>query len=150
MTTRRWSSFRLTGFAALLCILAGCGVQAPYMKGWDPVEGIPNRWTNGTINAGRLSEDERALFEESGPPNALRYFRSAETREPVYEWIYTEPFRAVWFVSGARVDYVTVDANVSARTAASRQALATKFRTGGLLAGAIAGTALATVSFIGD
>ncbi|MDE0207584.1 MAG: hypothetical protein OXP66_16345, partial [Candidatus Tectomicrobia bacterium] len=112
--------------------------------------GIPNRWTNGTIKADSLSEDERALFEEAGPPDALRFFRTVETREPVYEWIYTEPFRAAWFVSGTRVDYVTVDANVSTRTTARRQALARKLRTGGLLAGAIAGTALGTVSFIAD
>ena len=150
MPTKRWSSCRLIGLAALMCIVAGCGVQAPYMKGWDPVEGIPNRWTNGTIKADSLSEDERALFEESGPPDTLRFFRTVETREPVYEWIYTEPFRAVWFVSGTRVDYVTVDSNVSTRTTASRQALAGKLRTGGLLAGAIAGTALATVTLIGD
>ena len=148
--TERWSASKLLGFAALVCMVAGCGVQAPYKKGWDPVEGIPNRWTNGTIKTESLSEDERALFEESGPPDTLRFFRTVETREPVYEWIYEEPFRAVWFVSGTRVDYVTVDANASTRTTASRQELAGKLRTGGLLAGAIAGTALATVSLIGD
>lgn len=135
---------------ALMCIVAGCGVHAPYMKGWDPVDGIPNRWTNGTIRADRLSEDERALFEEAGPPNALRFFRTVATREPVYEWIYTQPFRAVWFVSGVRVDYVTVDSNVSTRTAAGREALARKLRTGGLLAGTVAGAALGTVSLLGN
>ena len=149
MTGRRWFT-RLFGVAALVCFAAGCGVQAPYMKGWDPVEGIPNRWTNGTIRADRLSADERLVFEESGPPDALRFFRSVESREAVFEWIYTEPFRAVWFVDGARVDYVTVDTNVSARTSASRETLARNLWTGGLLAGTLAGMAVGTASLVGD
>ena len=149
MTGRR-SFSRLFGLVALTCIVAGCGVQAPYMKGWDPVEDIPNRWTNGTIRADRLSEDERLVFEESGPPDVLRFFRTVDSREPVYEWIYTAPFRAVWFVSGTRVDYVTVDTNASTRPTASREALGRKLRTGGLLAGTIAAVAMGTVSLAGD
>ena len=148
--TRQWSASKLFSMAVLICALAGCGVQAPYMKGWDPVEDIPNRWTNGTINADRLSEDERGVFEEFGAPDALRFFRTVETREPVYEWIYTEPFRTVWFVSGARVDYATVDTNLSRRTTASREDLARQLRTGGLLAGTIAGMAMGTVALIGE
>jgi hypothetical protein len=148
--TVQWSSSKLFSFAVLICVVAGCGVQAPYMRGWDPVEDIPNRWTNGTIKADGLTEDERGLFEEFGTPDTLRFFRTVETREPVYEWIYTEPFRAVWFVSGTRVDYVTVDANLSRRTTADRENLARKLRTGGLLAGAIAGMAMGTVALIAE
>ena len=149
MTGRR-TAFGLFGIVALTCIVAGCGVQAPYMKGWDPIEDIPNRWTNGTIKADRLSEHERGVFDEAGPPDAIRFFRTVETREPVYEWIYAEPFRAVWFVNGTRVDYVTVDTNASRRTTASREHLARNFRTGGLLAGAISGMAMGTMALIAE
>ena len=148
--TGRSSSSQLVGFLALVCMVAGCGVQAPYMKGWDPVEDIPNRWTNGTIKTDRLSEDERGVFEEFGPPDTLRFFRTVETREPVYEWIYTEPFHAVWFISGTRVDYVTVDTNASRRTTVRREALARKVRTGGLLAGTITGMAMGTIALLAE
>ena len=148
--TGRWPSSRFFGFAVFMCMVAGCGVQAPYMKGWDPVEDIPNRWTNGTFKADKLSEDERTVFEEFGTPDTLRFFRTVETRESVYEWIYTEPFRAAWFVNGTRVDYVTVDTNLSRRTTASRETLAKRLRTGGLLAGAIAASAIGTVALIAE
>ena len=148
--TGQWSASKLFSIAVLICGVAGCGVQAPYMKGWDPVEDIPNRWTNGTINADRLSEDERGVFEEFGAPDALRFFRTVETRETVFEWIYTEPFRTVWFVSGARVDYATVDTNLSRRTTSSREITARNLRTGGLLAGTIAGLAMGTVALIAE
>ena len=146
--TGRWTASELFVFVVLMCVVAGCGVQAPYMKGWDPVEDIPNRWTNGTIRPDGLSEDERAVFDDFGPPDALRFFRTIETRDPVYEWIYMEPFRALWFVSGTRVDYVTVDTNASRRTTASRESLARNFTTGGLLAGAISSMAMGTVALI--
>ena len=149
MTAQLFSS-KLFSFAVLICLVAGCGVQAPYMKGWDPAADIPNRWTNGTINANRLSEDERGVFDEFGAPDALRFFRTVETREPVYEWIYTEPFRAVWFISGTRVDYVTVDTNLSRRTTASRETLVGKLTTGGLLAGTITGVAMGTIALIAE
>ena len=147
---RHRCSSKLFCFTLLVFVVTGCGVQAPYMKGWDPVEDIPNRWTDGTIRIARLSDDERAVFETFGAPDALRFFRTVETREPVFEWIYTEPFHVVWFKSGTEVDYVTVDANSSRRTAAGREALAGKLRTGGLLAGTIAGMAMGTVALIGE
>ena len=149
MTAQLFSS-KLFSFAVLICLVAGCGVQAPYMKGWDPAADIRNRWTNGTINANRLSEDERGVFDEFGAPDALRFFRTVETREPVYEWIYTEPFRAVWFISDTRVDYVTVDTNLSRRTTASRETLVGKLTTGGLLAGTITGVAMGTIALIAE
>ena len=140
---------KLFSFSVLLFMLAGCGGQAPYMKGWDPMVDIPNRWTDGTIRTDRLSEDERATFEEFGTPDAIRFYRTVHNREPVYEWIYMQPFRTVWFSSGDQVDYVTVDTNISRRTTASREALVGKLTTGGLLAGTIAGMAMGTVAFIG-
>ena len=148
--TGQWSTSWLFSIAVLTCVVAGCGVQAPYMRGWDPVEDIPNRWTNGAINADRLSEDERAVFEEFGTPDVLRFFRTVETREPVYEWIYTEPFRTVWFVGSGHVDYATVDTNLSRRTTTSRETIVRNLRTGGLLAGTIAGMAMGTIALIAE
>ena len=145
---RFWS--RVCGFAVLACLMAGCGVQAPYMKGWDPLEDIANRWTNGTIRADELSDDERRVFEEWGTPDALRFFRDAETRKPVYAWIYMEPFRTAWFMDGAQVDYVMVDTNPSKRTAAARETLARQVRTSGVLAGTIGSVALGTLSLLND
>lgn len=147
-----WQIFskRQFGFSVLLFMLAGCGVQAPYMKGWDPVEDIPNRWKDGAIRIHRLSQDERATFEEFGKPDAIRFYRTVQSREPVYEWIYMQPFRTVWFSSGSQVDYVTVDTNISRHTTNSREAFVGKLKTGGLLAGTIAGMAMGTVAFIGE
>ena len=143
---RFWS--KLCGFVALACMLAGCGVQPSYMKGWDPVEDITNRWTNGTLRADKLSDDERRVFEELGTPDVLRFFRDVETRQPVYEWIYMEPFRAVWFLDGVQVDYVMVDTNPSRRTAAARETLAKQLRTSGILAGTIGSVAAGTLSLL--
>ena len=148
--TRKLFFSRLIGASVLLFMLAGCGVQAPYMKGWDPVVDIPNRWTDGVIDANGLSEDEQATFDEFGTPDAIRFYRTVQTREPVYEWIYMQPFRTKWFSGGSQVDYVEVDTNISGRTTASREALVGKLKTGGLLASAIAGMAMGTVAFIGE
>lgn len=148
--TVQWFCSKLCGFVALACLMAGCGVQASYMKGWDPMEDITNRWTNGTMKADKLSDDERNVFEEFGTPDAVRFFRHVETRKPVYEWIYMEPFHIAWFMDGARVDYVMVDTSPSKQTTAAREALARKLRTSGALAGAIGSVAAATLSFLNE
>lgn len=149
MTVQRFWP-KLSGFVLLASMLAGCGVQASYMQGWDPVEEITNRWTDGTINAGNLSDDERSAFEEFGTPDVLRFFRDAESRKAVYEWIYMEPFRAVWFMDGVRVDYVMVDTKASRQTTSAREALARKLRTGGVLAGTIGSVAAGTLSLLNE
>ena len=146
----QWSWFKLCGVVMLACLMTGCGVQASYMKGWDPVEDITNRWTDGTIRADKLSEDEHSAFEEWGNPDVVRFFRDVETRKRVYEWVYMEPFRTVWFMDGAEVDYVMVDTNPSRRTTAARETLAKQLRTSGILAGAIGSVAVGTVSLIND
>lgn len=143
-----WS--KLCGLMMLACVMAGCGVQAPYMKGWEPAEDITNRWTDGTINAAKLTDDERRVFEALGTPDAVRFFRAVETRTPVYEWIYMEPFHTAWFMDGTQVDYVMVDTNTSRQAPAAREALARKLRTGGVLAGAISGAAMGTISLFND
>ena len=146
----QWFRFRLCGVVVLACVMTGCSVQASYMKGWDPVEDITNRWTDGTIRADKLSEDERSAFEEWGTPDVVRFFRDAETRKRVYEWIYMEPFRTVWFMDGAEVDYVMVDTNPSRRTPVARETLASQLRTSGILAGTIGSVAVGTLSLIND
>lgn len=141
---------KLSGVVVLACLLAGCGVQASYMQGWDPVEDITNRWTDGTIDADKLSDDERSVFEEFGTPDVLRFFRDMQSRQAVYEWIYMEPFRTVWFLDGARVDYVMVDTNASRQTTAARESLGRKLRTGGVLAGTIGSVAAGTLSLLNE
>ena len=141
---------KLSGLVVLACLLAGCGVQASYMQGWDPVEGITNRWTDGAIDADKLSDDERSVFEEFGTPDALRFYRHTQSRKAVYEWIYLEPFRLVWFMDSARVDYVMVDTNASRQTTAAREAVARKLRTGGVLAGTIGSVAAGTLSLLNE
>ena len=136
---RRQSS--VTALAIVLSMLLGCTLQAPYMRGWDPVEGIANRWTGGTFDEKKLSSDEAAVYKELGTPEAVRMFRTLETRQRVYEWVYLKAERNVWFVDGTRVDYVTVDADSSAFTKESRETLQNKLTTGGILAGVVGGVA---------
>jgi hypothetical protein len=139
MNQRRQSS--VTALAVILSMLLGCTLQAPYMRGWDPAEGIANRWTGGTFNEKKLSSDEAAVYQELGTPEAVRFFRTLQTRQRVYEWIYLKTDRNVWFVDGTRVDYVTVDAGSSAFTKESRETLQDKLTTGGIVGGVVGGIA---------
>jgi len=68
-------------------------------------------------------------------------FRTLQTRQRVYEWVYLKAERNVWFVDGARVDYVTVDADSSAFTKESRATLQDKLTTGGIVGGVVGGIA---------
>jgi hypothetical protein len=111
------------------------------MRGWDPAEGIANRWTGGTFNEKKLSSDEAAVYQELGTPEAVRFFRTLQTRQRVYEWIYLQAEQNVWFVDGVRVDYVTVDADSSGLTKETRETLQDKLITGGILGGVIGGVA---------
>ena len=125
----------------LLSMLMGCTLQAPYMRSWDLAEGINNRWTGGTFDAKKFSADEAAVYKELGTPETVRYFRTVETRQPVYAWIYLKREQHVWFVEGKRVDYVAVDTNTSGYTKEYREALEDKATTGGIVAGAVGGLA---------
>jgi hypothetical protein len=136
---RRQSS--VTALAVVLSMLLGCTLQASYMRGWDPAEGIANRWTGGTFDEKKLSSDEAAVYKELGTPEAVRFFRTLQTRQRVYEWVYLKAEQNVWFVDGTRVDYVTVDADSSALTKESRETLQDKLTTGGILAGVVGGVA---------
>ena len=139
MRTHRWRAIVAVGL--VLCGLTGCSTQAAYMRGWQPLEPITNRWQGGSLRPAKLSHDEAAVLEELGTPDEIRFFRNASTREAVYAWIYKEPKQLVWFNAGQRVEYVAVDTSTSKLTAAERNTVRSKAVTGGFLAGAIGGLA---------
>ena len=132
---------RVTALAVVLSMLIGCTLQAPYMRGWDLAEGIDNRWTGGTFDEKKLSSAEAAVYKELGTPEAVRFFRTVQTRQGVYEWVYLKGERNVWFVDGTRVDYVAVDADNSGFTKESRETLQDKLTTGGAVGGVVGGVA---------
>lgn len=131
----------MTALAVVLSMLLGCTSQASYMRGWAMTEGITNRWTGGTFNEKRLSNDEAAAYKELGTPDAVRFFRALQTRQRVYEWVYLQAEQNVWFVEGTRVDYVTVDADSSGLTKEGRETLQEKLITGGIVGGVVGGVA---------
>jgi hypothetical protein len=139
MRKHRWRA--TVAFGLVLCGLTGCSMQAPYMRGWQPLEHIANRWQGGSLHPAKLSPDEAAVLEELGAPDEIRFFRNASTREAVYEWIYKEPEQLVWFNAGQQVEYVAVDTSTSKLTAAERNTMRSKAVTGGFLAGTIGGLA---------
>jgi hypothetical protein len=118
------------------------------MRGWDPAEGIANRWTGGTFNEKKLSNDEAAVYKELGTPDAVRFFRTLQTRQRVYEWIYLQAEQNIWFVDGTRVDYVTVDTDSSGLTKESRETLQDKLITGGILGGVVGGIAAGLIILV--
>ena len=137
----RMQQSRVIALAVVLSMLIGCTLQAPYMRGWDLAEGIDNRWTGGTFNEKKLSSDEAAVYKELGAPDAVRFFRTVQTRQRVYEWVYLKNERHVWFLDSTRVDYVAVDADNSGFTKESRETLQDKLTTGGVVAGVVGGIA---------
>ena len=131
----------VTILTVILSMLVGCTLQAPYMRGWELSETISNRWTGGTFDEKKLSSDEAAVYKELGTPEAVRFFRSLETRQRVYAWVYLERDQVVWFVEGKRADYVTVDANGSGLTKETRETITNKLTTGGVVGAVIGGVA---------
>jgi hypothetical protein len=141
---------RVTVLTAILSMLVvGCTFQAPYMRGWNLSETISNRWTGGTFDEKKLSSDEAVVYKELGRPEAVRFFRTLETRQRVYEWVYLERDQVVWFVEGKRVDYVTVDAESSGWTKETRETLRDKLTVGGVVGAAI-GVVTAGLLTLGD
>ncbi|MGE3536112.1 MAG: hypothetical protein AB7N91_01600 [Candidatus Tectimicrobiota bacterium] len=131
----------LSAYVMLISLLTGCTLQAPYMRGWDLAEGIDNRWTKGTFDMARLSPDEQTVYQELGTPEAVRFFRTLETRQKAYEWIYLQREQTVWFVAGKRVDYVAVDADTSFLTKEERETLQDKLTAGGIVGAVVGGVA---------
>lgn len=139
MLPKRW--LQVSTVVITVSLLLGCSTQAPYMRGWQPVEGYVYRWTGGTLHDQKLSPDEAEALAQWGTPQVIRFFRSLLTRQRVYEWIYAEQGRSVWFVDGQRVEYVAVDTQTSSLSQASRDALQDKLIAGGALAAAVGGIA---------
>jgi hypothetical protein len=116
-------------------------MQAPYMRGWQPEAGYINRWAGGRVQEQKLSADEAAVHQELGTPDVIRFFRAIQTRQRVYEWIYTEKQQLVWFLDRQRVEYVAVDTDTSGMTKETRETLQQKVVTGGGLGAVIGGFA---------
>lgn len=132
---------RAGALGLLVSLYAGCSVQAPYMRGWQTQVTPSNRWTGGTMQERKLSADEAAVYQELGAPDTIRFFRVMQTRERVYEWLYSERQQVVWFVDRKRVEYVAVDTNTSGTTKEARETLQRKLTTGGILGAAVGGFA---------
>ncbi len=137
-------------WGVLLGLLTGCSSQAAYMRGWQPVEGMAQRWSGGTLRQERLSKDEATVYQELGTPAVIRFYRTIRRREPVYAWIYTNPERVIWFVNGRRVEYVAVDSDTSGWTRAQREAVQSKLTQGGVLATLVGGTAAGVLILSGS
>ena len=137
----------VTVLTVVLSLLVGCTLQAPYMHGCDLSDSINNRWTGGTFDEKKLSSDAAAVYKELGTPEAVRFFRTMETRQRVYAWVYLAREQVVWFVEGTRVDYVTVDADTSEFTKDTRQTFHDKLIAGGAVGAAIGGVAAGLLLF---
>ena len=135
----------------ILCLvglyLSGCGTQAAYMRGWDLTPSHTHRWTGGTFKVHKLSNDEKEVYTELGVPDAIRFFRALHTRQRVYEWLYQESNRAVWFVDGKRVDYVAVDTQLSRFKKETRETQREKMTAGGIVGGIVGIFAAGTLMF---
>lgn len=141
----RW--LRLFGLVLVSFYLVACSAQAPYMRGWDLSPGHTHRWIGGKIKADKLSDDEKALYTELGPPQTIRFFRTLLTRKQVYQWHYEPSGQIVWFVDGKRVDYVVVDAGTSRLSKESRENAQEKLTKGGILGLAVGGLAAGALVF---
>ena len=109
------------GFSAVLAI-SGCTFKPGYLQGERT--DVSHRWKVEKLEAKGLSDDERATLEQRGPPTFVRFFREVQTREPVYEWIYStrdDSVDLVWFVAGKRVEEIAVDNNPSAFRSTTRR-----------------------------
>jgi len=134
-----------------LCIvgiyLTGCSGQAAYMRGWQLDTAHLHRWSGGKLKAEKLSDDEKTVYTELGTPDTIRFFRTVQTRQRVYEWLYQQPIRIVWFVDGQRVDYVAVDTDPSGFKKETRETAQTKLIKGGIVGGIVGGVAAGTMLF---
>lgn len=111
----------ILGFIAVLAV-SGCALKPGYVQGKKT--DVPNRWAVETLDPKGLSDDQRAILEQHGPPRFVRFFREVETRAPVYEWIYIgrdDAVELVWFAAGKHVEEVAVDSDPSAFRPSTRR-----------------------------
>ena len=120
----RFKSF-LAAFTlgAFLIVSLGCGYKPSYLRESKKAE-VANRWIVEKIDLGRLSADEAAIYQQMGPPQYIRFYRTiAPERRRVYEWVYSEPIRLVFFIDGKKVEYVPVDDDPSSLNDRERKRL---------------------------
>jgi hypothetical protein len=119
--SRRTPLRAILGVVVILAAVS-CAFKPAYIQGEST--DVPNRWKVEEIDARRLTEDQRDVYERRGPPTYIRFFREVETRKPVYAWIYadeTEVVDLVWFVDGKVVDAIAVDRDTSAYSSTTRR-----------------------------
>lgn len=98
---------------ALLIVSLGCGYKPSYLRESRKAE-VSNRWKVEKVDPSRLAADEASVYERLGSPQYIRFYRTvAPERQRVYEWVYTEPIRLIFFIDGKQVEYVPVDDNPS-------------------------------------
>lgn len=107
---------------------------------------VSERWKVEGIDASSLSADEKKVFETLGAPTYIRFFRKlSPEREGVYEWVYTDPVRMVYFVDGQQLEYVVMDEDLSRLTYHEK-----KWRLyGSITAAVVGGVGLLTYYLIG-
>lgn len=99
--------------ATLLLSSWGCSYKPSYLHKSRSTQ-VAQRWKVEKVDPSRLSPDEMAAFEKMGSPQYIRFYRNLDPdRERVYEWVYTDPVRLVFFKDGKQIDYIVVDDNPS-------------------------------------
>jgi hypothetical protein len=96
-----------------LTVSSGCTYKPAYLQKSEKTA-VAHRWKVDKIDPVRLSPDEAAMVAKMGSPQYIRFYRKVDpNRDRVYEWIYTEPMRLVFFVDGKQADYVVMDEDLS-------------------------------------
>jgi hypothetical protein len=109
--------------AGLIFSPVACSYKPPYLDKSESTK-VSERWKVLKLDPGKLSADEKGVFEKMGPPAYIRFFRHLSVeREKVYEWVYEEPVQLFTFLNGKKVDYAVLDENPSSLNAAEKRAL---------------------------
>ena len=111
MRTTPWQ--RVCTLGLLISLLSACGIQAPLYAQLAGPDDTDESLDRGHHEGTETPADEAAVYQELGTPDTIRFFRAVQTRQRVYEWIYTEKQQVVWFVDRQRVEYVAVDTDTS-------------------------------------
>jgi hypothetical protein len=108
---------------AFLSLSLGCSYKPAYLQESQSTP-VKERWKVVKIDPGRLSADEKAVFEKMGSPTYVRFFRHLSVdRAKVYEWVYAEPIQLFTFMNGKKAEYVVLDENPSSLNEAEKNAL---------------------------
>jgi hypothetical protein len=116
-------------------LVGGCSIKPGYLEESTVV--FENRWKVQKIDPADLSPDEKQVYDSLGPPTYVRLFRTMDTRQKAYAWIYDQPeapVEVVVFIEGKRVEEAALDPDTSALRESTRRTM----RTVSLVAGVIA------------